>query len=225
MQIKPSLFAILLVLSLVSASKAEAQTESSEETETLTSEEILLYQTFHPAHPRVLAAEGPGEDKGAVSVGVTMFGPIPTFDLRYVRGLGSRLMIDGSVATIGVLQRLRLGARYLVLDQEEGSLAIRASLMEAHSFAEPAFVAGAGPGLLYSFGDDVRITLAIDLAWSFLESTYDNPLGGAFQIQPSLGVEIPLDDDLELFIEASALTAIDADDLYALPLFSAGLAW
>lgn len=210
----------ILAFSILFTPRAQAQ-----ETEPLSSEEVLMYEALHPAQPRVLAAEGPGEGKGAVSIGVSMIGPIPTLDLRYVRGLGARLNIEGSVATIGVLQRLRLGARYLILDREEGAFAIRASLMEAHSFAEPAFVAGAGPGLLYSFGEDVRITIAIDLAWSFLESTYNNPLGGAFQVQPALGVEIPLDTDLELFIEASALTAIDADQLYALPIFSAGLAW
>jgi hypothetical protein len=97
--------------------------------------------------------------------------------------------------------------------------------METHSFGEPVLVAGAGPGLVYSFGEEIRISLALDVAWSFLSATAANSLGNGLQIQPSLGVEIPLDHDLELFIEASALTVANTDQVYALPVFTAGLGW
>ena len=219
MQIKARL-ALTLLLFLTAGVAQEARADDDE------LEELLVYERYEQKIPRVLAAEGPGEDRGTVSLGVAMLGPIPTLDLRYVRGIGKRVMVDGAVSTIGVVQRLRLGARYLVFDREDmGALAIRASLMEAHSFAQPVLVAGAGPGVVYSFGDEVRISLGVDLAWSFLSDSFENSLGDGMQIQPTLGVEVPLDDDLELFLEASALTVADADEVYALPVFSAGLGW
>lgn len=189
-------------------------------------ETLLILDRLRQHPPRILAAEGPGKDRGTLSLGLSMLGPVPAFDVRYVRGIGDRFMFDGSAATIGVLQRLRLGARYLLLEKDDvGALAIRASFMEAHSFPDSVVIAGAGPGLVYSYGSEVRITAAIDVAWSFLKSTFDNPRGGAMQLEPSLGVEVPIDDQLELFLEASAFTAVEPDNLYVLPIFSAGLGW
>lgn len=217
MQTKASWFLILaLFTTLTPARQARAEPV----------EELLLHQTLDITTPRVLAAEGPGEGFGTVSLGVAMLGPVPTFDLRYVRGLGEFLMVDGAVSTIGVLQRLRLGGRYLIFDREDvGALAVRMSLMEAHSFAEPVLAAGAGPGVIYSFGEEVRISVGLDVAWSFLSESNDRTVGDGFQIQPAIGLELPLDDDLQLFLEASSLMVVDPDSIYALPIFTAGLAW
>lgn len=217
MQMKASWFLILaLFIPVTPARQARAEPV----------EELLLHQTLDITTPRILAAEGPGDGLGTVSLGVAMLGPVPTFDLRYVRGLGEHLMVDGAVSTIGVLQRLRLGGRYLIFDRDDaGALAVRVSLMEAHSFAEPVLVAGAGPGVIYSFGEEIRISVGVDVAWSFLSDSNDNTLGDGFQVQPALGLELPLDDDLELFLEASSLMVFDSDSIYALPIFTAGLAW
>src|SRR5262245_7601560 len=74
-----------------------------------------IFSPVDAAVPRVLAAEGPGVGNAAVSIGVSFLGAFPTLDLRYARGLGTRFGMDGHVATIGVLQELRLGARYLII--------------------------------------------------------------------------------------------------------------
>src|SRR5262245_14514465 len=118
---------LLLLLTIASAGfagTAHAEDEPAELDDD-PDETLLVLNALNQRPPRILAAEGPGKDRGTLSLGLSMLETVPALDVRYVRGIGTRFMFDGAVATIGVEQRLRLGARYLLLEKEDvGALAI-----------------------------------------------------------------------------------------------------
>jgi hypothetical protein len=181
-----------------------------------------------PEPPRaklVLDARGPGAGQGAIALGVTFLGDLPTIDFRYVRGLGEHFDIDASIATLGIAQSLRAGGRLHVFETDNTALAIRASLLETHSFPGGYLAAGIGPGILYSFGSSLRCTVSFDVAWPLLESSSTNSLARAVQALPAVGLEVPIDRDLALVFQASALIALADDQTMKLPILSGGVVW
>ena len=176
--------------------------------------------------PRVLAAEGPGQGEGALALGLAFLSDLPALELRYVRGLGEDVDLELELTTIGVAQRLRGGVRYRVAQIKGSTLAIRGSLGEAHSTAEPFLFLGAGPGVVYTFGErSARFTASLDVAFPFLSSSFDNRLGGAVFVRPAFGVELAIDDELGLFVEGGVNAAVQSEALRSFPSVSAGLAW
>lgn len=176
--------------------------------------------------PRVLAAEGPGQGQGALALGLAFLADLPALELRYTRGLGEDVDVDLELTTIGVAQRLRGGVRYRVARIEGSTLAIRGSLSEAHSTAEPFLFLGAGPGVLFSFGaPSARFTASLDVAFPFLSTSFDNRLGGAVFVRPAFGVELSIDESLGFFVEGGVSAAVESEALRSFPSVSAGLAW
>jgi hypothetical protein len=98
-------------------------------------------------------------------------------------------------------------------------------MMEAHSFPEGYLTAGIGPGILYSFGSTLRFTLSFDLAWPLIESTPANLVGHAIQAVPSVGLEVPLERDLTLAIEARVWFAFADEQTLRVPMLSAVVVW
>lgn len=180
-----------------------------------------------PRDRRVLSAFGPSADQSALSIGVGFWLQVPVLDLRYVHSFDDRWAFDAAIATLGITQNLRAGARYRISGDEESSIAFRASLIELHSFVEETRVLfGVGPGLVFSFGDEsVQWTGSVDFSIAFFDSDPFSSPGESFQIKPAIGVEVPIADALSVMAEASTVIATDRKGAIAIPVLSGGIVW
>lgn len=176
----------------------------------------------------VLSAHGPSDEESAVSLGVAFLGPMPALDVRYVLGVSENSAFEGVISTLGIVQRLRVGARYRVTsDLSKNALALRVNVLEMHDLNDPSrLAAGVGPGALFTFRQNsIHWTASVDLAWSFLDRGNHNSLASAVQIQPALGVEFPIDPNVHVLIEGCTLLTITEGETFVIPLLTAGIEW
>ncbi|MCK6547024.1 hypothetical protein L6R52_14335 [Myxococcota bacterium] len=174
----------------------------------------------------VSSAERVREGDDVLAIGLAFFGPIPAVDVRYRRGLGEHTELDAALATAGVVQRLRFGGRYQLVGDAPVQVALRASILEVHAFdGDDRLAAGVGPGFVISFIEPAFTwTLSLDAAWSFADAGGFGP-GRAVQVQPSLSIELPIEDDVAVHVEVTTLATLGTYERWVLPVVSASLAW
>lgn len=206
---------------------AAADCPDQPEPEVVELEAEVAADDSEPRDRRVVSAFGPRAGHGAISLGVGFYLQVPMLDLRFVYSFSDNVAFDAGLATIGVTQAARAGARVRITGDEQSSIAIRASLFELHTFSgDPRVSFGAGPGVLFSFGDStVQWTGSFDVGLAFFDSDPFSRSGESFHFRPAIGLELPITDGLHVLGEATTVIIVDRYGATALPGLTAGIAW
>ena len=195
-----------------------------------TSADVEFEADFQEETPRdnyVLSARGPAAGEHAIGLGGSLLLVLPSFDARWIYAVSSSLQTDLQLKTVGVLTVVDTTVRYLLVNGERFSLALRGGaqtqgvIFESGDDSVTGLMVSFGGGLMLSFGPEW-------LQWTFNNESYVGYSTGSGRevvfLNNSLGVEFPVADTRNMFIEARALTAFHpGQDPIALPMLSLGV--
>jgi hypothetical protein len=163
--------------------------------------------------PFLFSAVGPSAGQTNIGLGARFFLFIPTFDLHVVHGLTDFLHFELRGSTLGVVNFLDAGVRMRLLGGENASLGLRANgSLVAFGFSvgdsgASGVAGGVTPGAFFSFGSSkVQLTLGADLPVFFggagvINGTSGSTSGTSVALRPAVGVEFPVGDSTNLYIQ------------------------
>lgn len=182
-----------------------------------------------PRDNYVLSARGPQAGEYVLGMGGVFMFVLPAFDARWLYAVGPTFHTDLQLKTIGVLTQIDATVRFRLVDGEAFSLAVRGGsqiqgvVFESSDDSVTGLMMSAGGGIVLSFGPEW-------LQWTLINEVY-----GGFSTESgrevtflnnAIGVEFPVADTRNMFIEARVMTAFHpGQDPVPLTLLSLGCAW
>lgn len=166
----------------------------------------------------------PGEAR--LALGLRWSGALPMAELRWLHGLARPIALDLALATSGVTQEARVGARVRIYDDATRAIALRASVFESHALdREPRLVLAAGPGLLagsrfgaWTVGAQVDVALTLlDARAFYVERATFGVRSAATASRELFGARVAL--EVGVWVVTSELSST------TLPFSSLALTW
>lgn len=178
-----------------------------------------------PRDNYILSARGPATGHYVLGMGGSLLLVVPLLDVRWVHGVSDLLQTDLQFKTIGMFNQLEARVRVRLIESEALSVALRGGGLLNHLYAGDdvqGLWLGVGAGAIASFGTEA-------LQWTV---SLEGRAGQTFEVglvpmlDASVGVEFPVADTRNMFIELRALTSFtDTNGARTLPLLSLGVAW